>query len=188
MAANSDAPRDAVGRQKLTRETAKAIGRKGGFAKAHKRKLMDTLGLLPLEKDATFAPYRDMAESYRRELTKQFCTRFGSVDAAASATIASACLQLAASRWAFGAAAGRRSKLVEVLLPSAEVPGEEVMTEIIVRLSGDPEIFLKGSRLAADARASLDAAWDWCERVEKSRPKPGDHGGPALPSLGEALG
>lgn len=187
MPADSGPPkgRDPSGR--LTRETARAIGRKGGQAKALRRKLMDTLGLLPLEKDATFAPYRDMAEAYRQELTRQFVERFGAVDAAASATIASGCLQLAASRWCFGAAAGMRSKLVEVLLPSADAPGEEVLTEIVVRLSGDPEIFVKASRLAADARASFDAAWEWCERVEKSKPPAGARGGPALPSLSEAL-
>jgi hypothetical protein len=184
MPSNSGPPPRAKGTGKLTRETARAIGKKGGHAKALKRKLMDTLGLLPLEKDATFAPYRDMAEAYRKELTRQFCERFGSVDAAASATISSACLQLAASRWCFGAAAGRRSKLIQVLLPSAEAPGEEVLTEIIVRLSGDPEIFLKGSRLAADARASLVAAWEWCERVKPPPGKPGEPGGQpgALPA------
>lgn len=150
---------------RLTRDTAKALGKKGGHAKAAKRKLMDSLGLLELERDSTFEPYRQFAEAYRQAQAAEFCKRFGEIDAAASTFIASAALQLAASRWCFGVAAGHFVKTVD----SVKVAGEWI-AELQVRMPGDPELFVKASKLAADARASLLAAVEYLREVRGERP------------------
>lgn len=179
MPSDSGPPKGARGSGKLTRETAKAIGRKGGHAKAAARKMMDSLGLLELEKDSTFTPYKDFAESYRKGVTAQFIERFGHVDALTLATIGSGCLQLGASRHTFGKAAGHHVKTIGPV----RVAGEWI-AELVVSIGASSEEFLRGSRLAADARASLDAAWERCESLEKSKPKPGaGNGAPQAPTL-----
>lgn len=166
-------PRKAPGRKDWSQETARALGRKGGEAKAAKRKLMDSLGLLELEKQSSFIPFAKAAEPWRVQVARDFVKRFGMVDAVVSTMIASAALQLAASRWGFTYAAGR----------FAANPFDPTDTHYV---SGDVSAFVKASKLAQDANASLDAAWAWCERAAAHKPVPLPGVGP--PSLEAAFG
>lgn len=101
MTTDAEPPSPPARRQKLTSEAARALGRKGGHAKANKRKLMDSLGLLRLDRESSFGPYRDAADAWLRAALSECHKAFDGVDGAASTMLASAALQLAASRWAF---------------------------------------------------------------------------------------
>jgi hypothetical protein len=83
-------------------ESARAVGRLGGLAKARRIRLIDSLGLSKLSDDSSFLPYRDAAEEFvshhRDALARQ---AGGELGPAPSTMVASAGLQLAASRWAF---------------------------------------------------------------------------------------
>lgn len=154
---NAAPPPPARRKGSFTKETASAFAKRGGHAKANKRKLMDSLGLLELDKQSSFIPFRDAAEPWRVAVVRDFATRFGSVDPVAQTMIASASLQLAASRWGFTYAAGR----------FAANPFDPTDTHYV---SGDVGAFVKASKLAQDCNASLDAAWAWCDRCAKHKP------------------
>ena len=123
-------------------ETARALGRRGGEAKARRVRLVDSLGLAKVAEDASFAPYRAAAEEFvghhLGELAKQ---AGGSVGPAPSTMVASAGLQLAASRWAFDQGAAKN----------------------------DASLFKLGSSLANDSRQNLLAAYELATREAEAR-------------------
>lgn len=83
-------------------ETARALGRLGGLARARRIRLVDSLGLARVAEDSAFAPYRTAADEFvEHHLAELARVTGGHVGAAASTMIASAALQLAASRYAF---------------------------------------------------------------------------------------
>jgi hypothetical protein len=84
------------------KETAREMGRRGGLAKARRVRLIDTLGLSKLADSTTFAPYRAAAEEFvSYHLASLAAQAGGEVGPGPSTMVASAGLQLAASRWAF---------------------------------------------------------------------------------------
>jgi len=123
---------------------ARVLGRKGGLEKAKRVRLIDSLGLRKLADDATFRPYRDAAEEFvsyhLAELAKQ---AGGSVGPAPSTMVASAALQLAASRWAFDRGAAEN----------------------------DAALIKLGSSLANDSRQNLLAAYELATREAQVRPR-----------------
>jgi hypothetical protein len=124
--------------------TARKHGRRGGIEKARKVRLVDSLGLSTVVAETTFGPYRTAAEEFVShhlgELAKQ---AGGEVGPAPSTMVASAALQLAASRWAFDRAAEK----------------------------SDPDLFKLGSQLANDSRQNLLAAYEMAVREAKARPR-----------------
>lgn len=123
-------------------ETAREMGRRGGAAKARRVRLVDSLGLAKIAEDSSFRPYRDAAEEFvshhRGELAKQ---AGGELGPAPSTMVASAGLQLAASRWAFDRGA----------------------TE------NDASFIKLGSSLANDSRQNLLAAYELAVREAQAR-------------------
>lgn len=82
--------------------TAKELGRRGGEARARRVRLVDSLGLATIAADTTFAPYRSAAEVYvAHHLAELAKVAGGHVGPGPSTMIASAALQLAASRFLF---------------------------------------------------------------------------------------
>jgi hypothetical protein len=126
------------------RETAQAMGRKGGLSKARKVRLIDSLGLSTLAAESTFAPYRTAAEEFvKHHLGELARMAGGSVGSGPSTFVASAGLQLAGSRWAFdqGGAAG------------------------------DAGLIKLGSTLANDSRQNVLAAYELATREAQARPR-----------------
>jgi hypothetical protein len=126
------------------KETAREMGRRGGAAKARRVRLIDSLGLKKIADDATFKPYRDAAEEFvshhRASLAKQ---AGGELGPAPSTMVASAGLQLAASRWAFDRGAAEN----------------------------DAALIKLGSALANDSRQNLLAAYELATREAAARPR-----------------
>jgi hypothetical protein len=124
--------------------SAKVLGRRGGHAKARRVRLIDSLGLKKVADDATFKPYRDAAEEFvshhRGALAKQ---AGGLLGPAPSTMVASAGLQLAASRWAFDRGAAEN----------------------------DAALIKLGSQLANDSRQNLLAAYELAVREAQARPR-----------------
>jgi hypothetical protein len=94
--------RDAQGRLADT-QSAQELGRRGGLAKAGQTRLGGSLGLAKTFADERFEPYAKSARAFRRhEVSRLARTVGGGVCGAAPASmVASAALQLAASRFAF---------------------------------------------------------------------------------------
>jgi hypothetical protein len=122
--------------------SAKELGRRGGYAKARRVRLIDSLGLKKIADDASFKPYRDAAEEFvshhRASLAKQ---AGGELGPAPSTMVASAGLQLAASRWAFDRGASEN----------------------------DASLIKLGSALANDSRQNLLAAYELAVREAEAR-------------------
>jgi hypothetical protein len=126
-------------------ETAKALGRMGGRAKAAKLRLLDGLGLSAVVGETTFGPYIAPAEELIAAQMSNLATQAGGVVGPAPASmVASACLQLAASRWAFDRGAEQ----------------------------GDPALMKLGSALADASRQNLLAAFSLAVREAQARPAP----------------
>jgi hypothetical protein len=122
---------------------ARDAGKRGGMSKARKVRLVDALGLSKLAAESTFSPYRAAAEEFVKfHLAQLSAQAGGSVGAAPSSMIASAALQLAASRWAFDRGAE----------------------------SGDASLFKLGSSMANDSRQNLLAAYELSVREARARP------------------
>lgn len=125
-------------------ESAKALGRRGGHAKAGAVRLVDSLGLSKLAEGSAFAPYRDAADAFVRlhlgELAK---AAGGEVGPGPSTMVGSAGLQLAASRFCFDRGAA----------------------------DGDPSLMKLGSQLANDSRQNLLAAYELATREAQARPR-----------------
>jgi len=130
-----------------TSEAARALGRRGGIVKAKRVRLARSLGLSAEVMQAeAFAPYRRAASAFRKHHATELARQAGGgVGAAPSSMIASAALQLAASRFLFDQAA----------------------------LSGDLATFKAGSQLANDSRQNLLAAYELAVREAKARAEGG---------------
>lgn len=125
-------------------QTAKELGRRGGVAKARKLRLVDTLGLKKIDEATDFAPYRNAAEDFvTAHLAALAQVAGGSVGPGPSSIVASAGLQLAASRWAF-------DKFAETL---------------------EPGLAKLGSSLGDAHRQNLLAAYELARREGEARPK-----------------
>jgi hypothetical protein len=126
-------------------ETARRNGRKGGIRKASRVRLVDSLGLSAVVAETSFGPYRAAAEEFTKHhlgaLAKQ---AGGEVGPAPSTMVASAALQLAASRWAFDQGAEK----------------------------SDAALMKLGSQLANDSRQNLLAAYEMAVREAQARPRP----------------
>ncbi len=82
---------------------AREAGGRGGRRKAGTTALASRLGLSGVVADPTFAPYKGAAETFRRAQVTRLASTVGGGECgpAPSSIVASAALQLAASRWAF---------------------------------------------------------------------------------------
>lgn len=126
----------------LDKTSAQELGRLGGLAKARRVRLVDSLGIKKIAESATFKPYRDAAEEFTaHHLGALAMQAGGSVGPAPSTMVASAALQLAASRWAFDR-------------------GAEDNDAVMIKL---------GSSLANDSRQNLLAAYELAIREAEAR-------------------
>lgn len=125
-------------------ETAKELGRRGGLARAKRLSLLDSLGLTKMAMETDFGPFlregEDFAKFHMGCLAKQ---AGGECGPAPSTMVASAGLQLAASRWAFDKGAKE----------------------------SDPAMIKLGSQLANDSRQNLLAAYELATREAAAKPK-----------------
>jgi hypothetical protein len=121
---------------------AKELGARGGRAKAAKTRLVSALGLAKLAADAAFAPYRTAGDAFVTEhlaaLEKQ---AGGEVGPGPSTIVASAGMQLAASRFL----------------------NDKAMQ------SGDAKLLKQASDLANDSRQNLLAAYELAVREAHAR-------------------
>lgn len=125
-------------------EAAKALGAKGGAVKARRVRLARSLGLSDLDQSEAFAPYRRSASAFRQHHAKELARLAGGVVSAGPCSmIASASLQLAASRFLFDQASR----------------------------SGDAATFKTASSLANDSRQNLLAAYELATREAQARPQ-----------------
>ncbi len=82
--------------------TAREMGRRGALVRNRRVRLVDSLGLAKLADDAAFAPYRSAADAYvKHHIAELAKVAGGHVGPGPSTMIASAALQLAASRYLF---------------------------------------------------------------------------------------
>lgn len=124
--------------------TAKELGRRGGLAKARRVRLVDTLGLKKIDEASDFAPYRYAADEFvTAHLAALAQVAGGEVGPGPSSIVASAALQLAASRYAF-------DKFAETL---------------------EPGLAKLGSSLGDAHRQNLLAAYELARREADARPK-----------------
>lgn len=143
MPADAPSPRPARGRF----GPGNAEARKGGLAKAGKSRLAASLGLRGLATSEAFVPYRRSAETFRRHHCSELATMAGGVcGSGPSSMVASAALQLAASRYLFDLAGA----------------------------SGDPTLFAQASRLADASRQALLTAYEMAVRQAQARPRKED--------------
>jgi hypothetical protein len=122
--------------------TAKVLGAKGGRERARKIRLVDSLGLSSMVAETSFGPYRAAAEEFvRHHLGELAMQAGGEVGPGPATMVASAGLQLAASRWAFDRGAEQN----------------------------DPSLIKLGSSLANDSRQNLACAYEYAVRAAKAR-------------------
>ncbi len=125
-------------------EAASKFARLGGLAKARKVRLIDSLGLTKLVEGNEFSPYREAAEEFLSHHIEQLAEQAGGqVGAAPSSMVATAALQLAASRWAFDKG----------------------------MVGGDASYMKLGATLGNDSRQNLLAAYELAVREAQTRPK-----------------
>lgn len=124
--------------------TARALGARGGQAKAQRAALTSALGLAKLEGDAAFAPYRAQGDHWVREHLASLAQQAGGeVGPGPASIVASAAVQLAASRFFSDRAAA----------------------------SADPALFQLASSLANASRQNLLAAYELAVREAAARPR-----------------
>ena len=122
--------------------TAKKNGRKGGIEKARRVRLVDSLGLSAIVAETSFGPYRAAAEEFLAAHLATLASQAGGhVGTGPSTIVASAALQLAASRWAFDTGAEK----------------------------GDTDLMKLGSTLANDSRQNIAAAYEYAVREARAR-------------------
>lgn len=133
--------------------SARELGRRGGLARARRSRMADALGLATVVEDTAFAPYRRAADEFHRHHLQALAQQAGGVcgDAPAS-MVASAALQLAASRFLFDQGA----------------------------VSGDSATLKTASQLANDSRQNLLAAYELAVREAKARAEAAPTGHAAL--------
>jgi len=100
--AQAEVHRDPLGRLADT-ESARELGRRGGLVRAGQTRLGSKLGLAGFFADPRFAPYNDAAKPFRRAQVARIAQRVGGGECGPgpASMVASAALQLAASRFAF---------------------------------------------------------------------------------------
>ncbi len=82
-----------------TSEAAKALGARGGLARANKRKLLQGMGLVHMAEDNTFTPYYKAAEAWLEAMLLTYASMCGgTVGPGVSAALANAAICLAMSR------------------------------------------------------------------------------------------
>jgi hypothetical protein len=115
----------------------------GGKAKGGNTTLAHRLGLRKLNDDAAFAPYKKAAVTFRRRQCTELARSVGSglCGPGPSSIVATAALQLAASRYLFDLATS----------------------------TGDATLFVQASRLGNDSRQNLAAAHALCALEAESR-------------------
>lgn len=135
-----------------------ATAAEGGKAKKGKVALAIRLGLTEIEPSAAFAPYRSAAVMFRRRQCGELARTVGGgiCGPAPSSIVATAALQLAASRYLFDRAG----------------------------VTSDPDLFAQASKLANDSRQNLLAAHELCAREAKSRAGREDASAPWLGGAG----
>lgn len=126
--------------------TARVLGAKGGREKAKRARthtaLHSALGLTELAADAAFAPYRAAGDAFVGEhLAALAMQAGGEVGPGPASMVASAGVQLAASRYLSDRAAA----------------------------TGDAKVFAQASTLANDSRQNLLAAYELAVREAKAR-------------------
>jgi hypothetical protein len=126
-------------------EAAKVLGAKGGAVKARRVRLARSLGLGDVDTSGeAFAPYRRSAQAFRKAHCKAIAEQAGGhCGTGPSSMVASAALQLAASRFMFD----RASR------------------------TGDAGDFKAASSLSNDSRQNLLAAYELAVREAQARPK-----------------
>jgi hypothetical protein len=126
-------------------EAAARAGRKGGLVKGRRVRLARSLGLgADVTESEAFAPYRRSASAFRRHHTSELAAMAGGqCGSGPSSMVASAALQLAASRFLFDRAT----------------------------VLGDPDLFTAASRLADASRQNLMAAREMAIREAEARPR-----------------
>lgn len=126
---------------------AREAGRRGGKAKAGQTRLSSELGIAKLADAADFAPYKRAATPFAKAQRAALASSVGGgvCGPGPSSMVASAALQLAASRYLSDRAA----------------------------IEGDAELFAKASRLADASRQNLLAAHELCAREAKARAEHG---------------
>jgi hypothetical protein len=129
--------------QVASTEAARELGRKGGKVKAKRVALARSLGLGDVADMQAFAPYRNAASAFRRHHCAALAQQAGGeCGAAPSSMVASAALQLAASRFLFDKGAQ----------------------------TGDAALLKTASQLANDSRQNLLAAYELATREARARP------------------
>lgn len=122
--------------------TARALGARGGAVKSTRARLVSALGLAELAADAEFGPYRDAGDEFVRvHLVSLASQAGGEVGPGPSSIVASAGLQLAASRFVSDRAARE----------------------------GDPGLMKLASTLANDSRQNLLAGYELAVREGEAR-------------------
>lgn len=122
--------------------TARALGAKGGLARVARARLASALGIGELADSCEFKPYRAMADEFVKYHLQNLALQCGGdIGAGPSSIVASAGLQLAASRFLGDKAA----------------------------VSGDPKLFHQMSVLANDSRQNLLAAMELGIREAQAR-------------------
>lgn len=122
--------------------SAKALGARGTPAKLWRARLVSALGLSDIAAESDFASYRTAGDAFVKEhLASLACQAGGEVGPGPSSIVASAGLQLAASRYLSDKAAR----------------------------DGDPSLFQAASRLANDSRQNLLAAYELAVREAQAR-------------------
>ena len=123
-------------------ETAKRIGARGGMVTQSRARLLSALGLAKPAADSAFATYRDAGDAFVAEHQAALARCAGGVvGPGPSSIVASAGLQLAASRFLSDRAAA----------------------------TGDAKVFAQASALANDSRQNLLAAYELAVREARAR-------------------
>ena len=139
--------------QLASSEAGKALGAKGGRAKADRVRLVSSLGLAKLADGAALKAYWNAAEDFTAHHLKGLAELAGgSVGSGPSSMVVSAGLQLAASRYLFDLGAQ----------------------------AGDPALLKQASALANDSRQNLLAAFEVATREAKARTSRDDRPAPWL--------
>jgi hypothetical protein len=122
--------------------TAKLLGAEGGRARSRRGRLVTALGLAELATDSAFAPYRSAGDAFVAEhLASLAAQSGGTVGPGPSSIVASAGVQLAASRFL----------------------SDKGMA------AGDPKLLQQASTLANDSRQNLLAAYELAVREAEAR-------------------
>lgn len=125
-------------------ETARKNGAKGGKTTAKNIRLARSLGLPVDSETPAFRPYKSAASAFRRHHVSELAKiSGGEVGAGPASMIASASLQLAASRFCFDLGAN----------------------------TGDPATLKTASQLANDSRQNILAAYSLAQQEAAARPK-----------------